>query len=80
MVRCTCHYPSSAFQEKFVSQYNSIHRDYKSGTKILIRASIDTHRGNNDLKCKIYDEDEKIVLERSVIDEKVLRIIASIPG
>ena len=54
---------------------NSIHRDYKSGTKILIRASIDTHRGNNDLKCKIYDEDEKIVLERSVIDEKVLREI-----
>ena len=40
---------------------NSTHRDYKSGTKILIRASIDTHRGNNDLKCKIYDENEKIV-------------------
>ena len=51
---------------------NSTHRDYESGTKILIRASIDTHRGNNDLKCKIYDENEKIVLDRSVIDDKVL--------
>jgi hypothetical protein len=50
---------------------NSIHRDYKSGTKILIRASIDTHRGNNDLKCKIYDENEKIVLDTSAVEDKI---------
>lgn len=54
---------------------NSIHRDYKSGTKLLIRATIDTHRGNNDLKCKIYDENEKIVLDRSVVEDKVTREI-----
>ena len=61
--------------EDIENMCNSVHRDYKSGTKILIRSSIDTHRGNNDLKCKIYDENEKIVLDRSVIDDKVLREI-----
>ena len=61
--------------EDIENMCNSVHRDYKSGTKILIRCSIDTHRGNNDLKCKVYDESEKIVLDRSVIDDKVLREI-----
>lgn len=54
------------------NMFNSIHRDYKSGTKILIRASIDTLRGSNELKCKIYDESEKIVLDRATIDDKIL--------
>lgn len=55
------------------NMFNSIHRDYKSGTKILIRASIDTVRGSNELKCKIYDESEKIVLDRALVDDKILR-------
>ena len=55
------------------NMFNSIHRDYKSGTKILIRATIDTLRGSNELKCKIYDESEKIVLDRASVDDKILR-------
>lgn len=55
------------------NMFNSIHRDYKSGTKILIRASIDTLRGSNEVKCKIYDESEKIVLDRAAVDDKILR-------
>lgn len=55
------------------NMFNSIHRDYKSGTKILIRVNIDTLRGSNELKCKIYDESEKIVLDRSAVDDKILR-------
>lgn len=59
--------------EDIENMFNSVHRDYKSGTKILIRASIDTQRGSNDLKCKIYDESEKIVLDRAVVDDRILR-------
>ena len=55
------------------NMFNNIHRDYKSGTKILIRAGIETLRGSNELKCKVYDEAEKIVLNRSVVDNKILR-------
>ena len=55
------------------NMFNGVHRDYKSGTKILIRAGIDTVRGSNELKCKIYDESEKIVLDRTVVDDKILR-------
>lgn len=61
--------------EDISNMCNSAHRDYKSSTKILIRASIDTHKGSNDLKCKIYDDDEKIVLDQAVIADKVLRDI-----
>lgn len=61
--------------EDISNMCNSAHRDYKSNTKILIRASIDTHKGSNDLKCKIYDDDEKIVLDQAVIADKVLRDI-----
>ena len=59
--------------EDIENMFNNVHRDYRSGTKILIRASIDTQRGSNDLKCKIYDESEKIVLDRAVVDDKILR-------
>lgn len=59
--------------EDIHNMFNSIHRDYRSETKILIRASIDTQRGSNDLKCKFYDESEKIVLDRAVVDDKILR-------
>lgn len=54
------------------NMFNSIHRDYKSRTKILIRASIETLRGSNELKCKIYDESENIVLDRAAVDVKIL--------
>jgi hypothetical protein len=59
--------------EDIHNMFNSIHRDYRSETKFLIRASIDTERGSNDLKCKIYDESEKIVLNRAIVDDNILR-------
>ncbi len=39
----------------------SLVRLYKSGTKALMRAFFDVSRRNNNLKCHIYDENERIV-------------------
>lgn len=57
------------------NMFSSLHRDFKSGSKILIRATIETSRGSGDLKCKVYDEDEKIILDRAVIDSRSTKAI-----
>jgi len=48
-------------REDLETMMTSMTRLYKSSTKILMRSYIDTSRRNGNLKCHIYDENERIL-------------------
>lgn len=52
---------------------SSLVRLYKSGSKALMRTYVDVSRRNGNLKCHIYDENERIV-DSNTITEKTLMI------
>ena len=59
---------------------SSIVRLYRSGSKALMRTYIDTSRRNGNLKCHIYDENERILDSDKVTDKSVVIPLIQIEG
>ena len=59
---------------------SSLVRLYKSGTKALIRTYIDVSRRNGNLKCNIYDENERIVDSNTITDKTQVIPLVQIEG
>ena len=59
---------------------SSVVRLYRSGTKALMRTYIDVSRRNGNLKCHIYDENERILDSTNVSDKSVVIPLIQIEG
>uniref|UniRef100_A0A6C0CPN0 Uncharacterized protein n=1 Tax=viral metagenome TaxID=1070528 RepID=A0A6C0CPN0_9ZZZZ len=59
---------------------SSLVRLYRSGSKALMRTYIDTSRRNGNLKCHIYDENERILDSDKVTDKSVVIPLIQIEG
>lgn len=58
----------------------SLVRLYKSGTKALMRAFFDVSRRNSNLKCHIYDENERIVDSNNIKNTSAVIPLVQIEG
>lgn len=58
----------------------SITRLYKSGSKVLMRSYIDTSRRNGNLKCHIYDENERILDSDEIKDNSYMIPLIQLEG
>ena len=59
---------------------SSLVRLYKSGTKALMRTYIDVSRRNGNLKCHMYDENERIVDSNKITDKTLMIPLVQIEG
>lgn len=59
---------------------SSVVRLYRSGTKALMRTYVDVSRRNGNLKCHIYDENERILDSANVTDKSVVIPLIQIEG
>ena len=59
---------------------SSLVRLYKSGSKALMRSYIDISRRNGNLKCHIYDENERIVDSNTITDKTLMIPLVQIEG
>lgn len=59
---------------------SSLVRLYKSGSKALMRTYIDVSRRNGNLKCHIYDENERIVDSATITDKTLMIPLIQIEG
>ena len=59
---------------------SSLVRLYKSGSKALMRTYIDVSRRNGNLKCHIYDENERIVDSNSIPTKTLMIPLIQIEG
>lgn len=59
---------------------SSLVRLYKSGSKALMRTYIDVSRRNGNLKCHIYDENERIVDGNTITDKTLMIPLVQIEG
>ena len=55
-------------------------RLYKSGSKALMRTYIDVSRRNGNLKCHIYDENERIIDSDNITDKTLVIPLLQIEG
>lgn len=67
-------------KEDLETMMSSLVRLYKSGTKALMRTYIDVSRRNGNLKCHIFDENERIVDSNSVTDKTCIIPLVQIEG
>lgn len=67
-------------REDLETMMSSLVRLYKSGTKALMRTYVDVSKRNGNLKCHIYDENERIVDSDKINDKSLVIPLVQIEG